>query len=60
MTPREFQWRLEGASKAERRAMKRTAQLACWLLGALGQKLTVGDLMYLPPDERPKFRMHVN
>jgi hypothetical protein len=42
MTPREFQWRVEGAAKQEFRELKRTAQLACWVLSAFSKKAAHG------------------
>jgi hypothetical protein len=55
MTPREFQWRVDGAAKQDLRELKRTAQLACWVLSAFSKKpLTVSDLIQLPASERPQ------
>lgn len=56
MTPAEYEWRLKGQEQAERRALLRTAQLACWVMNPwMGNKpLSVGDLVALRPEEQPK------
>lgn len=53
MTPAEYEWRLRGQEQAERRALLRTAQLACWVMNPwLSNPITVGDLVALRDDEQ--------
>jgi hypothetical protein len=55
MTPAEFEWRRRGQAQEERRALLRTAQLACWVMSPfLKNPITVGDLVALRPEERPR------
>ena len=55
MTPREYEWRLEGKQQDERRALLRTAQLAVWVMNPwMTPKISVGDLVALRPEEQPQ------
>ena len=47
-TPREVQLRLEALDQADADAWQRTAQLAAWVLGSFGAKLTADDLLGKP------------
>lgn len=55
MTAREFEWRLDAEKQRERRALLRTAQLACWVMNPwLKKPIGVGDLVALRPEEQPQ------
>lgn len=55
MTAREFWWRYEAEIERETRSMKRTAQLACWVISPwLKSPITVEKLMPSQPVEPAK------
>lgn len=44
-TPREVQWRIQGLHAADERAWERTAQLASWVAGMVGVKVSAKKLL---------------
>jgi len=44
-TPREVVWRIEGLRDREERDWQRTAQLAAWVFGMVGSKVTANQLL---------------
>ena len=44
-TPREVVWRIEGLTDTDNRAWQRTAQLAAWVFGMVGSKVTADQLL---------------
>ena len=44
-TPREVVWRIEGLRDREDRDWQRTAQLAAWVFGMVGSKVTANKLL---------------
>jgi len=44
-TPREIVWRIEGLTETDDRAWQRTAQLASWVFGMVGSKVTADQLL---------------
>lgn len=50
-TPAEIGWRIEGLAHADRAEWQRTAQLASWLFGAVGVKVSAKKLLGQPDDD---------
>lgn len=44
-TPQEVIWRMEGLGRNEEAEWMRTAQLAAWICGAMGVKVTAQKLL---------------